>query len=185
MGDNISIKGPTILLSSGKYFSYERPDLSDFTIEDIAQGLSNTCRFGGQCPSFYSVAEHSVHVSRLVRPELAFEALLHDAAEAFICDMPKPLKELLPDYKIVENRVEDAVAQRFNLSLPMHPDIKTADRILLATEQQQLMENYHEWEWTKGYEPCQKTVIKSYSPKAARDFFLKEYHALNVAQITA
>lgn len=175
MGDNISIKGPTILLSSGKYFSYEKPSDSEFTIEDIAQGLSNTCRFGGQCPNFYSVAEHSVYVSRLVSKAHRLHALLHDGAEAFICDMPKPLKEMLPDYQEVENRVEAAVFARFSLPSKMDRSIKLADITMLATEQQQLMSNFHDWEWTKGHEPA-NLEIQALTPPAAREFFLSEYY---------
>src|SRR5262245_14828098 len=75
--------GPTIMLYSGAWFDFLAPSESAFTIEDIAHGLSNICRYSGQCKRFYSVAEHSLLVSE-VAEGFEFAALLHDAAEAFI-----------------------------------------------------------------------------------------------------
>jgi len=80
---------------SGKKFSYQFATADDIDIEDIANALSNICRFAGHLPEFYSVAQHSVLVSQIVPPEFAFEALMHDAAEAYCQDIPAPLKALL------------------------------------------------------------------------------------------
>jgi hypothetical protein len=166
-----SVRGPTILLHSGAYFSFEEPELSDFTLEDIAHGLAMTCRFAGQCPRFYSVAEHSVHVSRLVASKLAWDALMHDAAEAFICDMPKPLKELLPEYKLIEKRVERAIAARFGLRIPMPPEIKLADVQMLRAEQVQLMRNDDAWHWTFDV-PEPDVTVSALPPDQAKAMFL-------------
>lgn len=146
------IIGPTILTADGFYFDYEAPDSDTITMNAIARGLANTCRFAGQCRRFYSVAEHSIWVSNIVPPELAFVGLMHDAAEAFIGDMPKPLKEMLPDYQEVERRIELAVLGAFNIG-PLPPEIKKADRIMLATEQRALMDNRDNWKWTDGVQP--------------------------------
>lgn len=166
-----TIHGPTILTHSGSYFNFLSPQDCPFTLDDIAHGLSNICRFGGQCDSFYSVAEHSVYVASLVPDHLRWAALMHDAAEAFIGDMPKPLKELLPDYKAVERRVEAAIAARFDLPAVMDPAIKHADRVMLRTEQHHLMQNNDDWRWTDGVEPA-PIAIFCLSPEAAKRLFL-------------
>lgn len=166
-----TIKGPTILLYSGRYFSYERPHDSDWTLEDIAHGLAMTCRFGGQARRFYSVAEHSVYVSLLVPPELAWDALMHDAAEAFICDMPKPLKEILPDYKRIEKHVESAIIERYGLIDPMPREIKLADIQMLRAEQLQIMRNDDDWHWTFDV-PQPDITIAALAPDDAKALFI-------------
>lgn len=83
--------GPMIMLASGAYFDLLDPWGSEFTIEDVAHGLAHTCRYAGQCREFYSVAEHSINVAD-VSDGFEIEALLHDAAEAFIGDVTRPLK---------------------------------------------------------------------------------------------
>lgn len=147
------IIGPTILTADGEYFDFEAPDPALFTLHAIATGLANTCRFGGQCWPFYSVAEHSIWVSRIVPEEFALHALFHDAAEAFIVDMPKPLKEMLPDYKALERRFEAVLFPALGLPIDMPPEIKKADRVMLATEQRHLMKNNDDWKWTGSVEP--------------------------------
>ncbi|EIC2063184.1 5'-deoxynucleotidase, partial [Escherichia coli] len=84
---------------SGKHFYYDRINKDDIVINDIAVSLSNICRFAGHLSHFYSVAQHAVLCSQLVPQEFAFEALMHDATEAYCQDIPAPLKRLLPDYK--------------------------------------------------------------------------------------
>jgi hypothetical protein len=132
--------GPTILLASGHYFDLLDPAGSRFTIGDIAAGLSKTCRFGGQCSRFYSVAEHSIHASTIVPDQFRLAALMHDAAEAFIGDVTRPLKSLLPEYRAIEHRIERVIFDRFGLGdLPYAPEVKEADIRMLAVEQQALM----------------------------------------------
>lgn len=171
------IVGPTILLASGNYFDYCAPETSVFTIDDIAHGLSMTCRFAGQCARFYSVAEHSIYVSQLVPPEDALTGLLHDAAEAFVGDMAKPLKVLLPEYKAIENRVEKAIFDRFGLPFPLPASIKPVDVRMLATEQRQVMRNRDDWDYTRGMAPADIT-IRCLPPADAKREFLERFHAI-------
>ena len=165
------IYGATILTADGDYFDFVNPRVG-ITLNAIARGLANTCRFGGQCLRYYSVAEHSVWVSRLVPPEMAIIGLMHDAPEAFVGDMPKPLKEELPDYQAVEDRVERAVFAAFNLPLPLPKEVKVADRVMLATEQFQIMKNNHDWKWTRGTERAD-IEIACLGPDDAYAFFME------------
>ncbi len=126
---------PTIKTFSGVTINFMKPRPEMFEIEDIAHGLSNVCRFAGQSSEFYSVAQHSVLVSRLVPMQHARWGLLHDAAEAFVGDMARPLKRLIPEYKRIEVRIMEAIADRFGLEpWPEPMCVKSADIYALALE---------------------------------------------------
>jgi hypothetical protein len=130
---------PVIQIGSGAYFDLLNPDPATVRVEDIAAALSRLCRFTGHCRRFYSVAQHSTLVSRLVPPELARWGLYHDAAEAYLGDVASPLKRLLPDYKAIEHRVEEAVFAALGLYGPMPPEVKRADLVALAAEKHDLL----------------------------------------------
>ena len=171
--------GPQIMTVSGTYFDFIEPANSEFTIEDIAHALANICRFTGHVKKFYSVAQHSVYVSFLVPVEHALAGLLHDAAEAFLGDVSSPLKQLLPDYKAIEKRVEEEVLERVGLSLPLDPCIKQADLIMLATEKRDLMmpSTRHGWELLRGVTAL-PAPLEPWSPKKSEKEFLKRYYDL-------
>lgn len=168
----------SILTYSGSYFDFLDPDPQMVTIEDIAHGLSNVCRFSGQCPRFYSVAEHSYFTSLIVPQEYALQALMHDAPEALVGDVSKPLKELLPDYQQIEEQVEAVVFRRFNIPLPLHPSVKQADIQMLAAEKIQLMHCSDPWHWTFDYEPADIKIM-CWSPEQAKAAFLNRYRELS------
>jgi 5'-deoxynucleotidase YfbR-like HD superfamily hydrolase len=172
------IVGPTILLFGGSYFDYEAPESSEFTIEDIAHGLSMTCRFAGHCGWHYSVAQHSVHVSNFVPKQFAYEGLMHDAPEFAVGDMAKPLKVMCPDYTVIERRVEVAVFKRFNVRSPLPVSVKEVDIRMLATEQRQLMKNRDDWDYTRGRAPYD-FQIPVWSPAEAKQQFLARFTELS------
>jgi len=120
----------------GHRVSVQNPKPEQFDIEDIAYALSNTCRFNGHCAGFLSVAEHSVLVSQRLPDNLKLAGLLHDATEAYLGDIPSPIKQFLPDYKKLEKVFETAIEDRFNLQLTDEGrgEIKRADHDALYTE---------------------------------------------------
>lgn len=173
---NVAV-GPTIMLQSGATFDFLDPWSSDFTIEDIAHGLSNLCRYAGQCRSFYSVAEHSLYVSRVAKG-YELQALLHDAAEAFLGDITRPLKQLLPEYKAIEQEVERAILARYGLPGQIPREVKWADLRVLAAEQAQIMPSGTDaWARTGGIEPAD-IAIKLMRPERAKAAFLRQYWKL-------
>ena len=129
-----------ILTASGRTLDFLNPQPDQIDILDIAQGLANECRFSGQCKVFYSVAQHCVLASQFVDDEkYAFEALMHDASEAYLRDIPRPLKALLPDYRAIEARLNAVIRAKFGLPEPESAAVKHIDIKLLATEKRDLM----------------------------------------------
>lgn len=107
------------------------------------------CRFNGHCKKNYSVAQHSLNAARLIKKQgypakTQLYGLLHDAAEAYVCDMPKPVKELIPQYKHIENEIQAAIWEAFQIPCPTAEEyiiIKKADEVLLTYEFRLLMHN--------------------------------------------
>src|SRR3954471_2936273 len=109
----------SILTNSGKLAWPMDPRPEDIDILDIAQGLSNQCRFNGQIKTFYSVAQHSVLVTRMVSSENQLAALLHDASEAYLPDLTSPVKRQIPEFVEAENRLMEVIADVFGFAWPM------------------------------------------------------------------
>lgn len=175
--------GPTIMLRSGAWFDFCAPATSEFTIEDIAHGLANICRYSGQCSSFYSVAEHSILVSDTA-VGFEFEALLHDAAEAFLGDITRPLKQMLPDYKRIEADVERAILDRFGVVGSLPSQVKQADLRVLAAEQRQIMpEGTDGWVRGQKVEPA-PIVVRHLPPSEAKRIFLQRFEVLHPAYVS-
>ncbi len=125
---------PAIMTVSGRFFEFLAPKPEQIEIEDIAHALSMTCRFGGHVKRFYSVAEHSTRVSQVCDPADALWGLLHDAAEAYLVDLPGPIKRTIPGYCELEKRIQGAIMDRFGLSRDESDSVRRADGRLLATE---------------------------------------------------
>ncbi len=137
----------SIMLCTGRLIDLLAPDPAVITIEVIARGLARQPRFAGQTTGFLSVAEHSLNVAALVRPGLVRAAMLHDAPEAILGDVPTPLKRLLPEYEVIENRMANAVALAFGFpsaDVFHHPDIKAADAAMAWAEARWTMPHHAE-----------------------------------------
>ncbi len=106
--------GNWIQTYSGRQFWPLEPRAEDVAVEDIAHALSLLCRYGGHSSRFYSVAEHCVLVSH----KCGLHGLLHDAAEAYLLDIPRPVKALMPEYKWAEERVIVAIYEALGVTLP-------------------------------------------------------------------
>lgn len=180
----MSERGDWIETYSGRKFHPLDPRPEDVEIEDIAHSLAMQCRFNGHCRFFYSVAEHSVlvarHVESVAGREAALWALLHDAAEAYVTDVPRPIKPMLRGYGEIEGRVMAAIAQRFGLPAVMPREVKEADRRILTDEHYRVMGRegpgvVNVW-GTDG--EALGVVIIGFTPHRATFEFLREFDRL-------
>ncbi len=173
---------------TGKKFHVLTPKDTTFDIEDIAHALANICRFGGHTRHFYSVAEHSMMVADIVKslggsPLEQLWGLMHDATEAYMGDIPTPLKATLEGFSARENALMLLIGNKF---LPEHGEpsilpaiVKSADRIALVTEARQLMRGTGDWGPEYDTVPSHPVNIEPYGlPGAASVAFLKKYKAL-------
>jgi len=166
------------------------PREEDIFIEDIAHALSNQCRYAGHVRTWYSVAEHAVRVSQAVPEEFAFEALHHDDSEAYLIDIPSPLKTALFGdlYREVEERLMNVIHQKFNIvSTPeSRKAIHYADVALLKTEVRDLLtpvpdpqDRYELWEQWTGDVEILPEVISPVSPEVARNAYIAQHYILS------
>lgn len=179
--------GPAIELRRGHQFHILHPEPNLIDVEDVAHSLSKLCRYTGHTSAFYSVAQHCVLVSdylleKYQDQELALMGLLHDATEAFIGDISRPLKRVMDQVapgilRGIEDTVADAIWERFGL----HPTeeqerlIKEGDNTLLATEKRDLM--FARNDWANLPDPLDFT-IRPMGPEVARTTYLDRYGAL-------
>lgn len=168
--------GPFLSTFTGRRFHLTDPSPDEVSIVDIAHALSNLCRFAGHTSRFYSVAEHSVQVSLLVPPEHALAGLLHDAHEAYVIDLPRPLKALADRYCEVEQVAEEVVQQRFGLG-PLPEAVRHIDHRILTDEARALMAGFDPSSW--AISPTGAGArISGLKPKAAERAFLDRFFEL-------
>ena len=166
-------RGDWLQMHSGVAFWPLDPRADEVRIEDIAHSLSLLCRFGGHCRRFYSVAEHSIHVASLLPDHLKLAGLLHDASEAYVVDLPSPLKRCLPDYAEIEAGVQRAISEHFGLPAAMHPAVKVADRQMLVTEAWELMQHPPTtWGEVQAGVPRAQVGLSCWEPELARAQFI-------------
>ncbi len=127
---------------SGIQVSITDPTIDMISIVDIAHALSHQCRYAGHVREFYSVAQHSVLVSWNVPSEFAKEGLLHDAAEAYVQDIIRPIKHMdgMQSYRELEEKFDRLIAEKFGLQYPWHSCVKEADNRAVLTERRDLYE---------------------------------------------
>ena len=176
--------GPYIQTLSGRRVNPLDPAPDDIDPSDIARALAHTCRFGGHSKAFYSVAQHSAIVCDLLEargasPDELMAALLHDASEAYLGDLPHPIKhrsELGAAFRAAEKHLEAVIAERFDL-----PDaaarIKPLDRALLATERRTFSEVTWHWPELDGAEELD-LEIEPWLPDRAEAEFLRRYERI-------
>lgn len=177
--------GPYIQTVSGRRVNPFAPSVDDIDLGDVAIALSNQCRFGGHTRRYYSVAQHACIVSDQVLektgdPYAALWALLHDAGEAYLIDLPHPIKhrsELGRLYREAEAGLEDVIRQRFGLIGPPPPSVKEIDRAVLATERAALTMVAWHWPELEGVEPL-AIEIEPWTPEVAAAAFLERYAKL-------
>jgi Predicted hydrolases of HD superfamily len=179
--DAIGAPGGALQVRSGLLFPMLAPVPALIEVGDLAASLSKLCRFNGHCAAFYSVAQHAVLVSQIVPAEHARWGLLHDAAEAYIGDLTRPLRDALEHeapgaVKRLEDRLLRAVAARFGLPWPMPAAVRHADDVLLATERRDLMVD-RGVSWPDLPAPL-PDPIAPWSPEMAEDVFLLRFNQL-------
>ncbi len=155
-------------------YSNKEVDLFEFVddmidIEDIARGLSNECRFAGQCRPFYSVAQHSVLTMELAKDKL--QAVMHDCEEGYFKDMPSPLKrhKLMGPYRAACERARGIILVHFGINPIISADVHDADKLAYAIEKANITKR-----------PCSGTDIKleSWEPEYAYHMWLKAFTTL-------
>lgn len=163
---------------TGRKFWPCDPKPEEVFIEDIAHSLSMQCRYAGHCLRFYSVAEHSVliarHLAAKTAAEVALWGLLHDASEAYLIDVPRPVKPYLTGYKVAEARVMAAVTLRFELGLDMPDEVHDADERIIADE----LANLVPMDWHARHDNPLGVHLRYWSPEQARWEFMATFEAL-------
>jgi uncharacterized protein len=149
---------------------------------DIAHALGMLCRYGGHVRRFYSVAEHCVLMSRAVAPEFALWALLHDATEAYLVDVPRPIKHYLPDYVAIEHRLMAVICERFGLDATEPPEVKDADNRILLDERAKLLKTPPR-PWAPEIEGLQPLGVRvtGWGPRLAQRIYLDRLNELGVS----
>ena len=173
--------GDWMQTASGRQFWPIDPRADEIYIEDIAHALSHLCRFGGHCLRFYSVAEHCVHLSQSVPREHALWALLHDASEAYLVDVPRPIKPALTGYREAEDRIMSAVCERFGLPTDMPEAVKLADTAILTDEANQNMAA-PPVVWSTRGKPL-GVALQCWTPGRARAEFLDAFYRIVMGEI--
>ncbi len=146
---------PVIRTNSGKWVDVFMPTMDMIDIDDIAHGLSLLCRWGGQCPRFYSVAEHSLACMQKTNGGLKnkLASLMHDASEAYLVDLPRPIKRNISEYKGLEDNLLKVIFDKYEIPFPLSEEVKKIDDEMLEYEWRNFM--IRDTKEIMGYPPIQ------------------------------
>lgn len=131
-----------IQLATGRKFRVPAFSPDEITIEDVAHALSMQCRYAGHCLRFLSVAEHCVHLWRCAPAHVKYPALMHDSSESVLSDIPRSIKDLMPEYRALEDRIMHMMAKKWCFEWPMHPIVRELDSRILLDERAQNMPKF-------------------------------------------
>lgn len=154
---------------TGRFVNVFQPTPQMICIEDIAHSLSNQCRFGGHLAQFYSVAQHSINCAGLVSSAHAKAALLHDASEAYLMDIPSPIKAKMPEYKKIEQDLMMVIAQALGFTYPLSDEVHRIDKTMLELEWEALV---------MGSSPPAHGCFTSYTPGDVKRLFLQTFYTV-------
>lgn len=170
-----------MLTYTGRAFYPTAPTVDTVDPVDIAHALSMICRYGGHVRRFYSVAEHCVLMSHAVPPVDALWALLHDATEAYVGDMVRPLKRAMPEYRRVEDRLMAVICERFGIEPAMPASVHAADTRILYDERDALLTpSPRPWASLEGFVPL-GVEVQGWQPASAELRYLERLSELTHA----
>lgn len=174
-------RGDWLQTFSGRQFWPMDPRSSEVFIEDIAHALAMQCRFAGHCLRFYSVAEHSVLLTRYfsrvgASTTIQLWALLHDASEAYLVDVPRPVKPYLEGYRQAEASVMAAICEKFGLPPRMPAEVHEADSAIIGNERDNMAPCVAEWYATGP--GLDGVYLRNWSPEVAELEFTGEFRRL-------
>jgi hypothetical protein len=172
-------RGDPIGTYTGGDFHPLDPDPAAIELADIANGLANTCRYAGQCQFYYSVGTHSIYVSKELADHgstVQLYGLFHDAAEAYVSDVPRPIKREIETFELIEERILNTVWKRLGVSPPTTAEWETvmdADDRLFHYESDTLLA-----EFEPPRVPDLSYELTPCSPEAVRERFLDRAETL-------
>lgn len=165
----------------GEMFDVFNPDPGKIQVKDIAHSLSMICRYGGHTREFYSVAEHSVLMSRYFGErgeyDLARAALLHDATEAYMGDLIRPMKVRMPEYRTTEDILQQVIFLRFGLPPEIPLEVKQADLNIVVDEKAALLYDVP-WGTVTDHMPPLGVDIRCWFPNRAEQEWFNTYWGL-------
>lgn len=164
---------------TGRQFWPLAPRVEDIDLEDIAHALSLQCRFTGHVHEFYSVAQHCCLVAEKVPDGDKLWALLHDAPEAYLIDLARPVKQApeLKGYRDAEERLMAVIADRYGLVGECPESVKDADTRMLMTEAHSLMTMHPQWLMDAPWQRYPETITP-WPSALAKARYLNRFAAL-------